>query len=135
MKDRGTGPSAIPDSQDNLKQYFTDLVRDNLTLVLCMSPLNPMFPVRARKFPGLISGPTIDWFLSWPADALVAVSRGFIKNFKVECDEKSKLCLMDHMGAVHSIVNEVCEEYFIQYRRAVHSIVNEVCEEYFIQYR
>jgi dynein heavy chain len=109
----------MEESQDNLWQYFTDLVRDNLHLVLCMSPLNPMFPVRARKFPGLISGPTVDWFLSWPADALVAVSRGFIKDFPVECDAECKVGLMDHMGAVHSIVVEVCDEYFAQYRRAV----------------
>ena len=109
----------MEESQDNLWQYFTDLVRDNLHLVLCMSPLNPMFPVRARKFPGLISGPTVDWFLSWPADALVAVSRGFIKDFPVECDADCKISLMNHMGAVHSIVVEVCDEYFTQYRRAV----------------
>ena len=81
----------MEESQDNLWQYFTDLVRDNLHLVLCMSPLNPMFPVRARKFPGLISGPTVDWFLSWPADALVAVSRGFIKIFQWSAMQTAKL--------------------------------------------
>jgi hypothetical protein len=44
----------LEESQDNMKQYFIDCVRDNLHLILCMSPLNPKFPVRARKFPGLI---------------------------------------------------------------------------------
>jgi len=109
----------LEETQDNLKQFFTDCVRDNLHVVLCMSPQNPMFPVRARKFPGLISGPTIDWFLSWPADALVSVSRGFIKDFTVECDDATKEGLMAHMGSVHKMVNDVCEEYFTQYRRAV----------------
>lgn len=33
---------------DNMKQYFIDCVRDNLHLVMCMSPLNPKFPIRAR---------------------------------------------------------------------------------------
>ncbi|RYG67614.1 hypothetical protein EON64_07065, partial [archaeon] len=60
----------MDDTQDNLKQYFIDKVRDNLHLMICMSPMNPKFPVRARKFPGIISCPTIDWFLPWPADAL-----------------------------------------------------------------
>ena len=35
-----------------------------------MSPVNPKVPERARKFPGLISGTTIDWFLPWPEEAL-----------------------------------------------------------------
>ena len=65
----------------NMNKFFIDCARDNLHLMMCMSPLNPMFPVRARKFPGIISGPTIDWFLPWPEDALVAVSRGLIADF------------------------------------------------------
>jgi dynein heavy chain len=31
--------------------------------VLCMSPVNVRFPIRARMFPGLVSCCTIDWFL------------------------------------------------------------------------
>jgi dynein heavy chain len=49
----------MEDSQDNLKQYFIDKVRDNLHIFICMSPMNAKFPVRARKFPGLVSCPTI----------------------------------------------------------------------------
>ena len=108
------------DSQDNLKQYFIDKVRDNLHLMICMSPMNPKFAVRARKFPGIISCPTIDWFLPWPADALVALSRAFIQNFHVECTPEVKLGLMTHMGMVHSMVTEVCDEYFLKMRRRVY---------------
>jgi len=109
----------LDETQDNLKQFFTDCVRDNLHLVLCMSPLNPKFPVRARKFPGLISGPTIDWFLPWPEEALVSVSKGFISDYPVECDPETKQNLMVHMGMVHSIVTQVCDEYFVKMRRRV----------------
>eukprot|EP01035_Chromulina_nebulosa_P038073 gene38073-51424_t len=37
-----------------------------------MSPVGVKFPERARKFPGIIAGCTIDWFLPWPKEALVA---------------------------------------------------------------
>jgi dynein heavy chain len=107
-------------SQVNLKQYFTDCVRDNLHLVLCMSPLNPMFPIRAMKFPGLISGPTIDWFLAWPEEALIAVSQGFIREYPVDCDEPTKEALMVHMGNVHAMVTVLCEEYKTAMRRNVY---------------
>ncbi|CAN0522372.1 unnamed protein product, partial [Laminaria digitata] len=92
---------------DNMKQYFVDCVRDNLHLILCMSPLNPKFPIRARKFPGLISGPTIDWFLPWPEEALVAVSHGLVAEFPMDCPADIKGCLMTHMGVVHRMVTEV----------------------------
>lgn len=115
VKERGND-----DTQENLKQYFIDKVRDNLHLMICMSPMNPKFPVRARKFPGLVSCPTIDWFLPWPADALVALSHAFIANFEVECTPQEKLGLMTHMGMVHSMVTDVCEDYFKRMRRRVY---------------
>lgn len=108
------------ETQANLKQYFIDCVRDNLHVVLCMSPLNAKFAERARKFPGLISGPTIDWFLPWPEDALIAVSKGFIQDYPMECDATTKLALMTHMGMVHRIVTDLCEEYFQKMRRRVY---------------
>ncbi|KAH8056491.1 dynein light chain binding protein [Aureococcus anophagefferens] len=116
--------AGLEDTQDNLKQYFTDCVRDNLHLMLCMSPLNPKFPERARRFPGIISSPTIDWFLAWPEEALVAVSRGFIGNFEMSCSSEIKDNLMTHMGMVHNCVHklttDVCSEYFEKLRRAVY---------------
>jgi dynein heavy chain len=105
---------------DNLKQFFIDIVRDNLHLVLCMSPVNPKFPERARKFPGLISGATIDWFLPWPMEALISVSRGFLSAFPIETEEDTKEELMTHMGMVHQMVVDVCGEYYNQMRRQVY---------------
>jgi len=109
----------VDDSQDNLKQYFIDKVRDNLHLMICMSPMNPKFPIRARKFPGIVSCPTIDWFLPWPADALVALSKAIISDFPVECTPEVKQGLMTHMGMVHTMVTQVCDEYFVAMRRKV----------------
>ncbi|KAH9103464.1 hypothetical protein AeMF1_002875 [Aphanomyces euteiches] len=116
VKDR----PGLPDTQANLKQYFIDGVRDNLHVVLCMSPLNAKFAERARKFPGLISGPTIDWFLTWPEDALIAVSKGFVLDYPMECDSTTRLALMTHMGMVHRIVTDLCDEYFQKMRRRVY---------------
>jgi dynein heavy chain len=116
IKDR----PGVEETQDNLKQYFIDTVRDNLHLVICMSPMNPKFPERARKFPGLISGPTIDWFLPWPEEALVSVARGFIVDYPVECTPEVKGSLMLHMGVVHSMVTDICDEYFTKLRRRVY---------------
>lgn len=108
------------ETQANLKQYFTDCVRDNLHIMLCMSPLSPKFPVRARKFPSLVSSPTIDWFLPWPEEALVRVSHGFINDFPLDCSDNVKSSLITHMGRVHKMVSDVCDEYFNSMRRKVY---------------
>ena len=87
--------------------------------MICMSPMNAKFAVRARKFPGIISCPTIDWFLPWPSDALVALSQATIQDFPVECTPEVKQGLMTHMGMVHTLVTQVCDEYFVSMRRKV----------------
>jgi len=110
----------LAETPDNLKAFFTDCVRDNLHLVLCMSPVNVKFPDRARMFPGLISGTTIDWFLPWPEEALMAVSRGFLGNFEMEADDDVKAQLITHMGMVHKMVVEACTDYFAKMRRNVY---------------
>jgi dynein heavy chain, axonemal len=109
-----------PDTPDNLKQFFIDCSRDNLHLVLCMSPVNPKFPERARKFPGLVSGTTIDWFLPWPEQALIDVSKGFLQEYKVEATPEAKEQLIQHMGTAHSLVVAVCDEYKLSNRRYVY---------------
>lgn len=108
------------DSPEFLSRYFIDSVRANLHMVLCMSPVNVKFPERARKFPGLINGCTIDWFLAWPEEALVSVSQSFIQNMEIYCEPEVKLQIMAHMGRVHQMVVEGCDEYFQKMRRNVY---------------
>ena len=81
--------------------YFINRVRDCLHLILAFSPVGTKFRERARKFPSLFSTCTIDWFLPWPEEALVAVSSKFIKEFKVDCTSEVKRNLEKHMGKVH----------------------------------
>ena len=57
---------------------FINRVRDNLHIILCMSPVGEAFRSRCRQFPSLINCCTIDWFMEWPEEALTSVSNRFL---------------------------------------------------------
>ena len=73
------------------------------------------FRTRALKFPGLISGCTMDWFTRWPRDALIAVASHFLSKFGIVCTEQSKQQLVQTMGVVHDNVATTCVDYFDRY--------------------
>ncbi|KAG9402276.1 hypothetical protein AC1031_006904 [Aphanomyces cochlioides] len=108
------------DSFENLIQFFLARVKRNLHVVLSMSPVDRRFSERCRQFPALVSGCTIDWYLSWPQEALIAVSKGFMEDFPLECSPQVKDQLVVHMGMIHGTVVDVCTEYFEKRRRYVY---------------
>ncbi|KAK7945226.1 hypothetical protein WMY93_000954 [Mugilogobius chulae] len=110
----------IPPTFDNLYDYFISRSKKNLHVVLCFSPVGQKFSSRALKFPGLISGCTMDWFTPWPTEALVAVSNYFLSEFHMVCTPEVKSAVMTTMGTYHDKVSEACENYFERFRRRTH---------------
>lgn len=85
----------IFDSRENCWKFFLDRARDNLSIVLCMSPTGEVLLFstisclfsnlfsqtlrrRCRAFPGLVNNTVIDWFTPWPEQALFAVANVFL---------------------------------------------------------
>lgn len=58
----------------NIYGQYISAVRENLHVVLCMSPIGSAFRDRLRMFPSLVNCCTIDWFTEWPAEALHSVA-------------------------------------------------------------
>ncbi|UYV79942.1 DNAH3 [Cordylochernes scorpioides] len=94
----------------SLYNFFVDRVRQNLHLVLHVSPLNPAFRSRLLRFPTLISCCTLDWFQAWPEGALEMVATKFLD--KVALDEGLRpqlvtLC-MSFNSCVHRLAKRCC---------------------------
>ena len=69
----------IPENKENAKLQYIESLRDNFHIILCMSPVGELLRVRSRMFPSLINCCTLDWFDSWPYEALVSVANQFLK--------------------------------------------------------
>ncbi|XP_043790719.1 dynein axonemal heavy chain 8 [Apis laboriosa] len=109
-----------PPTPDNLYDYFLTRAKDNLHMVLCFSPVGEKFRTRSLKFPGLISGCTLNWFWKWPIDALYAVSDHFLEGYKIIASPETKQQLVEVMGDMHNYINDMCEQYFDRFRRQVY---------------
>ena len=78
------GPEAkkagIPETSADIFRFFIDRVRNNLHVVLCMSPIGEAFRNRIRQYPAFVNCTTIDWFTEWPKDALLEVAERIRQN-------------------------------------------------------
>ncbi|KAB0796033.1 hypothetical protein PPYR_10094 [Photinus pyralis] len=109
-------PKKVP-TNDVLYDFFISRARSNLHVVLCFSPVGEKFRNRALKFPGLISGCTMDWYSRWPIDALVAVSNHFLSNYYTVSTSEIKSGLIRIMATIQETVTEMCVAYFERFRR------------------
>jgi dynein heavy chain len=109
-----------PPTNENLYDYFLTRVKNNLHVALCFSPVGEKFRNRSLKFPGLVSGCTMDWFHKWPREALIAVSGHFLTPFDIVASPTVKSALVNVMGEIHDGVAATCTEYFNRFRRETH---------------
>ncbi|KAG7242136.1 hypothetical protein INR49_024182, partial [Caranx melampygus] len=98
------------DNRENCWRFFSDRVRLQLTVVLCLSPVGNVLRVRARRFPALVQCTTINWFHPWTTDALQSVSYRFIQEIEgIEPAVQESISLF--MAYVHTSVNQASEKY------------------------
>ena len=62
------------DEPDQIYFTFIERCRNNLHIVLNMSPIGSALRVRCRQFPSLINCSSLLWFDKWPEEALLSVS-------------------------------------------------------------
>jgi dynein heavy chain len=80
----------IPENIESIMAYFLERVRNNLHVVLCMSPVGEPFRNYLRMFPSLVNCTTIDWFSDWPEDALHEVAIKYLDDVDLESDLMKK---------------------------------------------
>jgi len=110
----------IVDTVDNINALFVDRVREMLHICLCMSPVGDTLRIRCRQFPSLVNCMTLDYFSSWPEQALLDVSTQKLAALDdVTEDVRKGLALM--CMKIHRSVEVTSEAFFSELRRRVYT--------------
>uniref|UniRef100_A0A8B9VLU2 Dynein axonemal heavy chain 7 n=1 Tax=Anas zonorhyncha TaxID=75864 RepID=A0A8B9VLU2_9AVES len=100
QRDRAKQTDGSPIALFNM---FVDRCRDQLHIVLAMSPIGDAFRNRLRKFPALVNCCTLDWFQTWPEDALEAVASRFLEDVEMSAETRSgciDMCKSFHTSTI-----------------------------------
>ncbi|XP_055681851.1 dynein axonemal heavy chain 7 [Lutzomyia longipalpis] len=95
-----------------LFNYFVRVVREQLHIVLCMSPEGPSLRTRIRKFPSVVNCCTVNWFQEWPEDALVSVATRYLTSIIQDVDVRQNY--MDTFIFFHTSTKTVSKELLLR---------------------
>lgn len=98
-----------------LFSFFIQIVREQLHIALCMSPIGAALRNRVRKFPAIVNCCTIDWFQPWPPDALIAVSTRFLADETLSDIERS--AAIDMCLEFHTSTQNLSDDFYLRLKR------------------
>ena len=96
-------------------KFFTQRCCQYTRIVFCQSPSGDTFRIRARRFPSLVNCMIIDWFHSWPDDALYSVAKQFLS--EVDLGGNDPETIVQFIASAHSKVIQISAEYLEAERR------------------
>jgi len=108
------------DEPEMVYRTFTERVRNNLHIVLCMSPIGDALRVRCRQFPSLVDCCTLDWFSPWPYDALLSVGKRILSEIELPSEE-IRNAIAEMCPEIHLSANELGEKFYQELRRRVYT--------------
>uniref|UniRef100_A0A8C2ZK56 Dynein axonemal heavy chain 2 n=1 Tax=Cyclopterus lumpus TaxID=8103 RepID=A0A8C2ZK56_CYCLU len=107
----------VTETPDSLFSYLIERVRNNLHIVLCMSPVGKSFRNRILHYPALVNCTTIDWFCEWPKDALLEVAERYLDGLELGSLEGIQTKVASVFMTTHQSVAQVSQRMNLELRR------------------
>lgn len=109
--------AGLPTNKESLFSIFVNRVKQNLHLIICMSPIGDAFRNRLRMFPSLVNCCTIDWFQMWPEEALRSVAANSISDMSDLGSEQVIDGIISLCVHMHESVRAKCVQYRTEINR------------------
>ncbi|XP_074478915.1 dynein axonemal heavy chain 2 [Sebastes fasciatus] len=107
----------VVETPDSLFNYLIERVRNNLHIVLCMSPVGEPFRNRILQYPALVNCTTIDWFCEWPKDALLEVAERYLDGLELGSLEGIQTKVASIFVTTHQSVEQVSQRMKSELKR------------------
>ena len=109
--------AGIVESSENCWNFYVNRCRQNLHIILAMSPSGETLRVRCRNFPGMVSATVMDWFFPWPEDALRKVAEYFLAEETANIPDGHRVEITNHLVHVHLQVVTYAKQFELELRR------------------
>ncbi|XP_074081620.1 dynein axonemal heavy chain 2 isoform X1 [Macrotis lagotis] len=107
----------VPETSDSLFAYLIERVRNNLHIVLCLSPVGDPFRNWIRQYPALVNCTTINWFSEWPGEALLEVAEKYLMGVDLGTEENIHKKVAQIFVTMHWSVARYSQKMLLELRR------------------
>ncbi|KAL6436551.1 hypothetical protein ACFW04_004787 [Cataglyphis niger] len=105
-------------NRSNLFSTYLKRIRNNLHIIIAMSPIGDIFRARIRQFPALVNCCSIDWFCPWPDTALQSVAMHLLSDIKDESiTDKTLRSIVRICQRMHSSVIDASDRFLKELER------------------
>ncbi|XP_053239011.1 dynein axonemal heavy chain 14 isoform X1 [Podarcis raffonei] len=101
---------------DDIYSFFLQKVRSNLHIVLTTSYAGLTFRQRCRTYPATINCCTVDWYDTWPEEALCHVAQSYFKQDNTFQNQNLSV-LVQICVNIHKNVSIITEKYLKETKR------------------
>lgn len=103
-----------------LYDLFISLIREQLHIILCVSPVSDKFRHCILNYPAFINCCTIDWFNPWPDDALLAIAHRFLAEDVEFLTEPEQTSITASFVEFFKSASLLANKYYNQYRKHIY---------------
>lgn len=107
-------------SNTALYNLFISLIRQQLHVVLCFSPINENYRNIIRNYPSFINSCTIDWLHPWPNDALSSIAQRFLTTDVEFLTNHEQNVAVDMFMEFHSSTFSLAKRISIDHSQQIH---------------